>query len=221
MKTNKFTFSRSRRILGFLCVGALVVLGFTQAFGQYSVARLQQEPLQLQVPVLMQSRGTSCGEAVITMTYNYAYPNTPVMEQQVIEYATANGYFTEGVPPFTSPANMVKIAEYYAEEVSSGNVVSAGQGLSLLKQRLRNGEPVIIDVLSDFTDPESEAHFIVVTGITVDPARGNAVIIHYNDPLTGTQRADAWTGSQGVWNAWQKNGDPGGAGWWMVISPPA
>jgi hypothetical protein len=218
MKTNKFP--RSRRILSFLCFGGLLVLGFTQAFGQYSLFQLQQEPLNLQVPVLMQSRGTSCGEAVITMTYNYAYPDTPIIEQQVIEYAAANGYFTEGVPPFTSPANMVKIAEYYADEVSSGNVSSSGQGLSLLKQKLRNGEPVIIDVLSDFTDPESEAHFIVVTGISVDTARNNAVIIHYNDPLSGTQKADDWSGSQGVWNAWLTNGDPGGAGWWMVISPP-
>ncbi len=203
-----------------MCFGGLLVLGFTQAFGQYSLFQLQQEPLNLQVPVLMQSRGTSCGEAVITMTYNYAYPDTPIIEQQVIEYAAANGYFTEGVPPFTSPANMVKIAEYYADEVSSGNVSSSGQGLSLLKQKLRNGEPVIIDVLSDFTDPESEAHFIVVTGISVDTARNNAVIIHYNDPLSGTQKADDWSGSQGVWNAWLTNGDPGGAGWWMVISPP-
>jgi hypothetical protein len=85
---------------------------------------------------------------------------------------------------------------------------------------LRDGEPVIIDVLSDFTDLESEAHFIVVTGISVDPDRNNAVVIHYNDPLSGTQKADDWSGAQGVWNAWLTNGDPGGAGWWMVISPP-
>jgi hypothetical protein len=115
---------------------------------------------------------------------------------------------------------MGKIAKFYAEDVSTGTVLSSGQGLSLLKQKLRNGEPVIIDVLSDFRDPESEAHFIVVTGISVDPARNNAVIIHYNDPLTGTQNADEWAGRQGVWNAWRTNGDPGGAGWWMVISPP-
>lgn len=216
----KIAFPRSRKILGFLCVGGLLVLGFTQAFGQYSLSQLQQEPLHLQVPVLLQSRGTSCGEAVITMTYNYAYPDTPVTEQQVIEYATANGYFTEGVAPFTSPANMVKIAEYYAEDVSTGTVVSSRQGLSLLRQKLRNGEPVIIDVLSDFSDPESEAHFIVVTGMSVDPVRNNAVIIHYNDPLTGTQKSDDWAGGQGVWNAWLTNDDPGGAGWWLVISPP-
>ncbi len=197
-----------------------MVIGFTEVFGQYSMARLQQEPLNLQVPVLKQSRGTSCGEAVIAMTYNYAYHSTPVSEQEVIDYAAANGYFTEDLAPFTSPANMVKIAEHYAEDVSTGTVSTSGQGLSLLTSKLRDGEPVIIDVLSNFSDPQSEAHFIVVTGISVDTTRNNAVVIHYNDPLTGTQRSDDWLGTTGVWNAWLTNGDPGGAGWWLVISPP-
>jgi hypothetical protein len=220
MKTKKVAFSRSRKILSFLCVGGLLVIGFTEAFGQYSLAQLQHEPVNLPVPILKQSRSTSCGEAVIAMVYNYAYPATPITEQEVIEYATANGYFTEDLPPFTSPANMVKIAEYYADNISSGTVLSAGQGLSLLQQRLHDGEPVIIDVLSNFSDPESEAHFVVVTGISVDPNRNNAVIIHYTDPLTGTAESADWDGSQGVWNAWLTNGDPGGAGWWLVIPPP-
>jgi hypothetical protein len=220
MKTKKTSFSRSRKILSFLCVGGLALIGFMEASGQYSISQLQQEPLNLPVPVLQQSRGTSCGEAVIAMTYNYAYPNTPITEQQVIEYAAANGYFTEDLPPFTSPANMVKITEYYTEDLSTGIVLSAGQGLSLLQQKLRDGEPVIIDVLSNFSDPKSEAHFVVVTGISIDPARDNAVIIHYNDPLTGTAESADWDGDQGLWNAWRTNGDPGGAGWWLVISPP-
>jgi hypothetical protein len=220
MKTNKRAFSQSRRILIFLCAGALLMIGFSQAFGQYTMSQLQKEPLQLQVPVLQQSRGTSCGEAVIAMTYNYAYPATPLTEQELINYAASNGYFTEDLPPFTSPANMVKIARHYAENISTGTVMSSGQGLSLLRQKLRNGEPVIIDVLSDFGDPESEAHFVVVTGISVDTNRNNAVLIHYNDPLTGTQEVDDWAGPEGVWNAWQTNGDPGGAGWWLVISVP-
>ena len=198
-----------------------MLIGFTEAFGQYSLARLQMEPVNLPVPVLQQSRGTSCGEAVIAMTYNYAYPNTPITEGQVIEYAAANGYFTEDLPPFTSPANMVKIAKYYTENVSTGIVLSAGQGLSLLQQKLSNGEPVMIDVLSNFSDPESEAHFVVVTGLSVDAARNNAVIIQYNDPLTGTAESADWEGSQGIWNAWRTNVDPGGAGWWLVISPPS
>ena len=220
MKTKKIVFSRSRKILSFLCVSGLALIGLTEAFGQYSVSQLQNEPVYLSVPVLQQSRGTSCGEAVITMTYDYAYSDTPITEQQVIDYAVANGYFTEGVRPYTSPANMVKIAEYYADNISTGTVLSAGQGLSLLRQKLRNGEPIIIDVLSNFSDPESEAHFVVVTGISLDPTRNKAVVIHYNDPLTGTAESADWYGSLGVWNAWRTNGDPGGSGWWLVISPP-
>ena len=212
---------RTTRIgLGWMLIGALAYIGFTQLYGQYSVSRLRDEPLNLQVAPMTQSRGTSCGEAVITMVYNYAFPQTPIYEQDVIDYATAEGYFTEAVSPYTSPADMVKIARYYAEDVSAGNVISSGQGLSVLIRNLRNGDPVIIDVPSNFADPESVAHFIVVTGISVDPNRSDAIVIHYNDPLTGGYESADWTGDEGVWNAWQNNGDPGGSGWWLVISPP-
>lgn len=205
--------------LSVIFIGGLLLAGFTQVRGRYALSQLQQEPINIPVPVLRQSLSTSCGEAVIAMTYNYAYPETPISEAQVIEYAAANGYYTADRYPYTSPDSMVKIAEHYAEEVSSGRVSSASQGLSLLIQRLQRGEPVVIDVLSNFRDPESEAHFIVVTGISVDANRGNAVVIHYNDPLTGTQESADWEGKEGVWNAWLTNGDPGGAGWWLVISP--
>ena len=208
------------KIISFIGIGALALAGFRQMMGQYSVSRLQTEPLNLEVPVVKQLTGTSCGEAVIAMVYNYAYPQTPLNEQEVIEYATAQGYFTPGIPPFTSPANMANIARYYAKDVSTGTVRNSSDGLSLLIRTIRAGEPVIIDVLSNFSDPESEAHFIVVTGISLDPARGNAVVIHYNDPLTGTKKSSDWYGTEGVWNAWQNNGDPGGSGWWMVISLP-
>lgn len=201
-----------------ICLAGLTFFGFTQVTGNYSMAQLQQEPLNLDVPVVQQSRGTSCGEAVIAMLYNYLYLEAPISEQAVIAYATTNGYYTEELPPFTSPANMVKIAEHYSDDVSTGTVVSSRQGLSLLIQNLRNGDPVIIDVLSNFSDPESEAHFIVVTGVSVDRSRNNAVVIHYNDPLTGTKESADWLGSQGVWNAWRTNRDPGGSGWWLVIS---
>lgn len=212
-----------KSIFGLLCcifIGGLAYAGSTQIYGEHLVSQLQQEPLKLQVAPLQQSRATSCGEAVITMAFNYAYPQTPIHEQGVIEYAAAEGYFIETVSPYTSPANMVKIAEYYAEDVSSGGVINSGQGLSVLIQKLRNGEPVIIDVLSNFADPESEAHFIVVTGISVDPNRGNAIVVHYNDPLIGGYGSADWAGHEGVWNAWQNNGDPGGSGWWLVISSP-
>lgn len=219
MKTNRFSPTRLR-IMGLICVGVLALAGFTEAAGRYSTSQLYQAPLNLQIPVLKQSRGTSCGEAVIAMTYNYAYPATPITEQDVIDYAAANGYYTEELEPFTSPANMVKIAEYYTDDISTGRVISSGQGLALLIQKLRRGEPVIIDVLSNFSDLQSEAHFVVVTGISVDPGRGNAIVVHYNDPLTGIKDSGDWAGGEGVWNAWQMNGDPGGAGWWLVISPP-
>jgi hypothetical protein len=213
--------STSLRILSLICIGGFFLYAsLSQLMGKASVSRLQQEPLNLQVDVFQQSKGTSCGEAVIAMVYNYAYPQTPVTEQEVIEYAAGHGYYTEAFPPFTSPANMVKIAKYYADDISTGRETNSGRGQTLLMRRLRNGEPVVIDVLSNFSDPESEAHFVVVTGMSVDPTRGNAVIIHYNDPLTGTKEFADWDGSQGVWNAWQNNRDPGGSGWWLVLSPP-
>lgn len=220
MKTNKLAYSRSKRILILLCIGGLLIVGFTQVFGQYSTSQLLQEPFNLQVPVWRQFNSSSCGEAVIAMTYNFAYPETPITEGEVIDFAATNGYYTPGVPPYTSPANMVKIAENYADNISTGTVINSGQGLALLMQKLRNGEPVIIDVLSDFSDPTSEAHFVIVTGLSVDPNRGNAIIVHYNDPFTGIKKSADWVGSEGVWNAWQTNGDPGGAGWWLVISTP-
>ncbi len=207
------------KIIGLAGIAALALAAFSQMIQQSSVTRLQQEPLNIQVDAIQQSKSTSCGEAVIVMAYNHAHPQAPINEQEVIDYATAQGYFTEGIPPFTSPSNMLKIARQYAENVSTGTVLSSNQGLLLLIQRLRAGEPVIIDVLSDFSDPDSEAHFILVTGISTDPNRDDAILIHYNDPLTGTKETDDWSGSEGVWYAWQNNGDPGGPGWWMVVSP--
>ncbi|HEX5837574.1 MAG TPA: papain-like cysteine protease family protein [Anaerolineales bacterium] len=207
------------RGLALVCIAGLLLAGFTQVFGNTPIDQLKRETLSLDVPVLKQAWSTSCGEAVIAMTHTYAYPQTPLSEQAVIEFAAAKGYYTADKPPFTSPANMVKIAEHYAKDVSSGTVVTSQEGLALLIDRIKNGEPVIIDVLSNFSDPKSEAHFILVTGISVDPAGKDRVIIHYNDPLTGTKESAEWEGSQGVWNAWQMNGDPGGAGWWLVIPP--
>ena len=220
MKPGKLSLERLR-FFSLICLGGLVAFaGFSQMIGGYSLSRLQQEPLDLPVPPLRQLQGTSCGEAVITMAYNYAYPVAQINEQDVIDYAEANRYFTEDLAPFTSPANMVKIARHYAKNISSGTVMSSGQGLGLLIQKLRDGDPMIIDVLSNFNDPQSEAHFIVVTGISIDVERENAIVIHYNDPLTGGEESDDWAGKEGVWNAWRNNGDPGGSGWWLVIPPP-
>ena len=195
MKKNTLSPARLKMI-GLLCIVGLLLVGFTQALGRMSVSQLRAESLNLEVPALQQLWGTSCGEAVIAMTYNYAYPDTPITEVEVIQYAKANQYYTETLSPYTSPANMVKIARNYTREVSTGSVFSPAQGLALLTQKLRKGEPVIIDVLSNFNDPQSEAHFIVVTGITIDPDREDAIVIHYNDPLTGTQQTGDWTGAK-------------------------
>jgi hypothetical protein len=215
-KTNKI-FRTSLVFAGLVGIAGLLYAGFAPFSGQNLASRLRQGPLSLDVPVIRQSLGTSCGEAAIVMAYNYAYPQTPISEQEAIGYATSQGYFTPGVPPYTSPVNMVKIAGYYADEVSSGTVLNSDQGLSLLVNFVQDGTPVIIDVLTDFSDPTSEAHFVVVTGLSLAPGSENEYIVHYNDPLTGTKESAAWSGSQGVWNAWQNNGDPGGPGWWLAI----
>ncbi len=135
-------------------------MGFTQMFSSYSVTQLQQEPLLLQVPTLTQSRGTSCGEAVIVMAYNYAHPQTPLHEADVIAYAAENGFFTESEEPFTSPFNMANIVRNYTFGYSVGTVSNADQSLTLLIRELKNGNPVIVDVLTHFDDPQSSAHFV-------------------------------------------------------------
>jgi len=133
MKKQSLAHLRTFSLIGI--GGLFLYAGFTQMIGKNSISRLQQEPLNLQVEVVQQSKGTSCGEAVIVMVYNYAYPHAPINEQEVIDYAAAHGYYTEDFPPFTSPANMVKIAQYYADDVSTGTVFSSGQGLALLTRK--------------------------------------------------------------------------------------
>jgi hypothetical protein len=214
MPKTKKLLGTSLLFAGLVGIGSLLYAGFAP-FTQDLASRLQQNPLLLDVPAIRQSLGTSCGEAAIVIAYNYAYPETPISEQAAIDYATAQGYFTADTPPYTSPANMVKIAEYYAEDVSSGRALNADLGLRVLARNLREGNPIIIDVLSDLTDPASEAHFVVVTGISVNPYY--EITLHYNDPLTGTKASAAWSGPEGIWNGWQNNGDPGGPGWWLAI----
>lgn len=218
-KTRK-SLAGNWKVFSLLLVGSLVFAGFTQMYKPSSVALLQQGPLKIDVAPFRQLKSTSCGEAVIAMVYNYTYPLAPINEQEVIDYAVAEKYYTEDLSPFTSPANMVKIAKHYTKDVSTGTVTTSKRGLELLVEKLYDQEPVIIDVLSNFNDPQSEAHFIVITGISMDPQRENAVVIDYNDPLTGTSESADWEGETGVWNAWQSNQDPGGSGWWLVIHSP-
>jgi hypothetical protein len=205
--------------LNLLCIGALLVSGFAPRADGYWERKLRQEgKMNLPVDAILQSKATSCGEAVIVMAYNYAYPETQVTEQEVIEYAVEEGYYTENKWPYTSPENMVKIAEHYADTVSTGTMDDADKALELLTEKLTGGDPVIIDILVRLDKPESGAHFVVVTGL--DLTNPKKPKIHFNDPLTGTNRWAYWLGGAGVWNAWQNNGDPGGSGWWMMISSP-
>ena len=207
-------------IIGLASISALLYSGFVPLSEAYVVRQVQSNSLILPVQPIQQRQGTSCGEAAITMAYNYAYPHTPIQESDVIAYATQLGYFTFDHPPFTSPTNMVKIAENYIDEVSSGRVMTKQQGLVVLFQKLQNNEPIIVDVLTRLNDPSSGAHFVVVTGMSIDQSREDAIIIHYNNPLTAQSESAPWAGTEGVWNAWQNNGDPGGAGWWMTIRAP-
>lgn len=171
---------------------------------------------QIDVPPILQSGGTSCGEAVITMAYNHAHPDTGISEGSVIDYAQSQGLFTPSDAPFTSPDAMRTIAEHFAGPVYSGSVESPQEGLYLLEQQLRVGNPVIIDVTTYLNDPSSGAHFVLVTGLMADPQTGK-IVVRYNNPLNGHSESANWDGSEGVWNAWQNNGDPGGAGWWLMI----
>jgi hypothetical protein len=218
MLANKLTLT----CLAFLSLIAIAASTPSLSFTSEAELRGRPEklPRLLDVDPILQARVTSCGEAAITMAYNFANPDTPMEEQEVIDFAAENDYFTENRWPFTSPVSMVKIARHYADSIRTGRVLSAEQGLSLLAHQLEEGEPIIIDIQTRLYDPDSGAHFVLVTGISIDPERGNALMIHYNDPLTGTKRISRWDGNEGVWRAWQNNGDPRGSGWWLAIPPP-
>jgi hypothetical protein len=204
-------------ILAMASMGALLYSGFAPISEASVIQRLRQQALMLPVKPLQQMQVTSCGEAAITMAYNYAYSQGPIRESDVIVYATEMGYFTPDRIPFTSPANMVKIARNYTNDISTGRVLTQDQGLRLLVQKLQMNEPIVIDVRTRLDDPTAGAHFVVVTGISIDSATTNTILIHYNDPLTGQMESAIWTGEDGIWNAWQNNDDPGGSGWWMTI----
>ena len=213
----KFPFYKTA-MLTLMCIGALLSVGFLPYPGDEDAPREpRQEPIRLQVKPLQQRKITSCGEAAITMAYNYALPDTSIDELDVIAFAMEYGYYVDNRRPYTSPASMIAIANHYTSNVNSGTVTTPEQGLALLFNKLHNNEPVIIDIWTYLDVPYSDAHFVVVTGISKHPNIQGAYIIHYNNPLTARSESARWEGRDGIWTAWQNNGDPGGSGWWMTI----
>src|SRR5689334_17077863 len=106
--------TKSVRILAVIimaCISSLLNSGFISvSVEDYLIYRLEQGLLSLNVKPIQQKKITSCGEAAITMAYNYAYPQEPLAELDVIAFSMKNGYYVDDRPPFTSPANMVNIA---------------------------------------------------------------------------------------------------------------
>jgi hypothetical protein len=197
----------------------LLFLVFSLAIMASPIGGASLEGLSIQLPVapLRQTKITSCGPAVLAMAYRYAFPLGETGERDILTYAEMQGWYTETKYPYTSPANMVKIIRHYTRDLSTGQAASAAQGLEILSVQLRQGHPVIIDALTLLDDPRSGAHYLLVTGISVAPDNKYAVTIHYNDPLTGKTKSAPYYGEGGLWDAWRRNGDPGGSGWWLVI----
>jgi hypothetical protein len=190
-----------------------------QVSGADALASLRGISINLPVEPIKQSKITSCGEAVIAMAYHYAYPKTAIDERDILAYAEMQGYYIEKKWPFTSPTNMVRITQHYTRDFSTGTVGNSDQGLALLIGELQKGDPIIIDIFARLDDPTSGAHFVLVIGISVASDNKYAITIYYNDPLTGKNRSAPWFGDGGIWNAWRRNGDPGGSGWWLSIPP--
>jgi len=213
--------SLRRVILNLLCIGALLSTGFSTIADGYWGRKLHRYgAMNLPVEAVVQSRLTSCGEAAIVMAHNYAYPEARISEREVIAFAAEYNYYNERYFPYTSPDNMLRIAEYYSDTVLTGHVDDTDKALDFLIATLTAGYPVIIDIRTRLYDPGSGAHFVVVTGLEYDPDNPNATRIYYNDPMLKDSRSSYWLGQEGIWNAWMNNGDPGGAGWWMMIYSP-
>ena len=174
--------------------------------------------IHLDIRPIQQSMTTSCGEAALTMAYNRAHPSEPLDEGAIIQYAEVHHLYTPRRFPFTSPAAMVVLAQHFAQNVDTGSAGSGSQALALLDHELRSGNPVIIDVTTRLGDPRSGAHFVLVIGLAIDPQTADTRIV-YNNPNSGETESAKWLGSDGLWNAWENNGDPGGSGWWLTIAP--
>jgi hypothetical protein len=201
-----------------VCISSLLSLGSVPLPDDEDAPRTPPPgPVQLLVEPLQQKKITSCGEAAITMAYNYGHTDSPLNELDIVAFAMDKGYYIDDRRPYTSPTNMILIAKNFAKDINAGKVSTSDEGLTLLFERLSKDEPVIIDIWTYLDIPYSDAHFVVVTGISAHPKNQGIYIIHYNNPLTARAESARW---DVIWNAWQNNGDPGGSGWWMTIPSP-
>src|SRR5512139_4056420 len=97
-----------------VAIGGPVYTGVARMDENAIGQRVDEQPLHLIVRPVRQSEVNSCGEAAILMAYNYANPDTTLNEGLIIDYSKSMGYYTRDRFPFTSPANMVKIARNFS-----------------------------------------------------------------------------------------------------------
>ncbi|KAH3743615.1 hypothetical protein Pelo_14998 [Pelomyxa schiedti] len=132
----------------------------------------------------------TCGECCIAMCLDYLMPEKHITVDHVIKYALGAKYFDPEDPLrlYTSPANLIMIAQHYCETTISGQVTSSSPAEVLRKFIVDMRLPVILDVRSNFSRLGC-SHFVVVRGVD---ANGDFVI---NDPWS---RAELTTTGQ-IW----------------------
>jgi hypothetical protein len=181
---------------------------------------------KLPVPLYPQPTDETCGEAAFLMAWNYMHPNKALEMNDVIATASQEGWYINPDPAgvFTSPAHMVDMATYYAgqqgeQSPETGQMTDSEQALMFLFSQVILGHPVVADVNTIMGDPESPAHYVVVTGVSLTQR-----VVYYNDPYgyiapgshQAAEKSADWTI---FWNSWINNGDDNnkGNGWYMTV----
>jgi len=185
-----------------------------------------------EVPMLSQLANeigpdTSCGPTALTMVLQYLLGVEEVDPATVITNATTSfdeigePLYTPYYPPYTSPEHLTELANFYSSEginVTSGNFGpndNQKNAQNFLRDELRQGHPVIVDVTVDNEELNVDAaHFVVITGIDEDNT------VHFIDPYTSgtgvSRKRESWTD---FWNGWQNNSDRsiGGQGYYLSV----
>src|SRR5258707_14134759 len=88
--------TKSIRILAVIImasVNSLLNSGFTSVpVENYLIYQLERGSLNLHVKSIQQKKITSCGEAAITMAYNYAYSQSPLEELDPFAFSRKNRF---------------------------------------------------------------------------------------------------------------------------------